>query len=140
MICLTSYPNVTKSQMLNTLRVSVCSLSGRIIMITANASTVGQKQTGDYETVFIDNGHLFGGPDWSGETALSQLLWSRHFRMPECLVMERWLTLFEDRIPRLLRQAKVKIPSEWYSGDINSVCTVLLQRLKSLRAIAVAGR
>jgi len=98
------------------------------------------KQTGDYEAIFIDNGHLFGGPDWSGGTALSQLLWSRHFRMSECLVMERWLTLFEDRIPRLLRQAKGKVPSEWYSGDINSLYTLLLRRLKSLRAIAVAGR
>jgi hypothetical protein len=97
------------------------------------------KQTGDYEAVFIDNGHLFGGPDWSGDTAVSLRLWSRYFHkrgMPESLAVERWLTVFEGSIPRLLHEAKARIPPEWYSGDINSLCARLLQRLESLRAIA----
>jgi hypothetical protein len=98
------------------------------------------KQTGDYEAVFIDNGHLFGGPAWSDETALSPKAWSGHIRMSGPFATERWLTLFEDRIPGLLREARLNIPSEWHSGDINSLCTGLLQRLKSLRAIAITGR
>jgi hypothetical protein len=97
------------------------------------------KQTGDYEAVFIDNGHLFGGPDWSSDTALSLKLWSRYIQKPlmsECLVVERWLTVFEDRIPGLLHEAKAMIPSAWYSGDIDSLCARLLQRLESLSAVA----
>jgi hypothetical protein len=97
------------------------------------------KQTGDYEALFIDNGHLFGGPAWSDETELSSKLWSHHFRMSECLAMERWLTLFEDRIPGLLLEAKAAIPSDWYRGNINSLCAGLLRRLAGLRTIAITG-
>jgi hypothetical protein len=94
------------------------------------------KKTGKYEAVFIDNGHLFGGPNWSEETELSSKLWFYHFRTSERFAMERWLTVFEDHIPGLLHEAKDKIPIEWYSGDIKSLCAGLLQRLGSLRAIA----
>jgi hypothetical protein len=97
------------------------------------------KQTGDYEAIFIDNGHLFGGPDWSIETALSGKIWSRYFRnhlRQERLVMERWMTMFEARIPRLLREARQLIPPEWYRGDIYSLCAQLIERLESLRTIA----
>jgi hypothetical protein len=93
------------------------------------------KMTGDYEAFFIDNGHLFGGPEWSDETALSSKLWSRYVHTSESLAMERWLTLFEDRIPGLLYEAMATIPSDWYCGDINSLCAGLLQRLGNLRAI-----
>jgi hypothetical protein len=93
------------------------------------------KMTGDYEAFFIDNGHLFGGPEWSVETTLSSKLWSRYVHTSECLAMERWLTLFEDRIPGLLHEAKAAIPSEWYGADINSLCEGYLRRLWRLRAI-----
>jgi hypothetical protein len=95
------------------------------------------KRTGDYEAVFIDNGHLFGGPDWSGDTALSLKLWSHYdLRISESLVMTKWLTAFEARIPTILHEAKLMIPPEWYSGDIYLLCARLLQRLESVRAIA----
>ena len=97
------------------------------------------KQTGDYEAVFIDNGHLFGGPDWSVETALSEKLWFRynHGRLTsEPLAVERWLTAFEARIPGLLVEARHLIPPEWYRGDIYSLCARLIERLECLRAIA----
>jgi hypothetical protein len=97
------------------------------------------KQTGDYEAVFIDNGHLFGGPDWSIETALSGKIWSRYFRnqlRPERLAMERWVTMFEAGIPKLLCEARQLIPPEWYRGDIYSLCARLIERLECLRTIA----
>ena len=97
------------------------------------------KRTGDYEAVFIDNGHLFGGPDWSVETAISDKLWSRYnHRRPtsELLAVERWLTAFEARIPGLLVEARHLIPPEWYRGDIYSLCARLIERLECLRAIA----
>jgi hypothetical protein len=97
------------------------------------------KQTGEYEALFIDNGHLFGGPEWSDDTALSLKLWSRYLRklpMPANLAMQRWLTVFESRIPRLLVEARHLIPPEWYRGDIHSLCARLIERLECLRAIA----
>ena len=97
------------------------------------------KQTVAFEAVFIDNGHLFGGPDWSDEAGASLKLWSRYFHkplVPECLVMERWLAVFEARIPQLLLDAVAVVPPEWYKGDINALCARLLQRLERLRGIA----
>jgi hypothetical protein len=97
------------------------------------------KQTVAFEAVFIDNGHLFGGPDWSDEAGVSLKLWSRYFHKPllsECLVMERWLAVFEACIPGLLHEAMTVIPPEWYTGDIYALCARLLQRLQCLRGIA----
>jgi hypothetical protein len=94
------------------------------------------KQTGDYEAVFIDNGHLFGGPGWSGNTGLSIKLWSRYFHKPlmsERLVAERWLEIFETRIPKLLQAAVALVPPEWYEDDMNALCARLLQGLQCLR-------
>jgi hypothetical protein len=93
------------------------------------------KQTGDYEAVFIDHGHLFGGPSWSSETELSSRLWCHHFGRSKPFAIERWLNAFEDQIPGLLHQAKATIPSDWYCGNINSLCAGLLKRLGNLRAI-----
>jgi hypothetical protein len=97
------------------------------------------KGKGLYEAICIDNGHLFGGPDWSDEVGVSLKLWARYFHKPlisECLVVERWLTVFEARIPRLLHEAMAVIPPEWYEGDIYALCARLLQRLECLRGIA----
>jgi hypothetical protein len=50
--------------------------------------------------------------------------------------MERYLTLFETRIPQLLLDAVAVVPPEWYKGDIYALCARLLQRLQCLRSIA----
>jgi hypothetical protein len=97
------------------------------------------KKTGDYEALFIDNGHLFGGPEWSDDTGLSLKLWTRYLRtlpVPAKLAMQRWMTMFETTIPGLLHEATAVIPREWYKGDIGSLCARLIERLKCLRAIA----
>jgi hypothetical protein len=101
-----------------------------------------QKQKGDYEAVFIDNGHLFGGPDWSGEPTVSLKLWSRYFRKPllsERVVVERWLKIFEARIPELLQGAVALVPPEWCVNDIYALCAWLLQRLELLRSTVNCG-
>jgi hypothetical protein len=97
------------------------------------------KQEGDYEAVFIDNGHLFGGPGWSDEPTVSVKLWSRYFHrslMSERLVVERWLKIFQARIPKLLLEAAALVPPEWYENDIYALCARLLQRLERLRSTA----
>jgi hypothetical protein len=97
------------------------------------------KNQGLYEAICIDNGHLFGGPDWSDNAEVSLKLWSRYFHKPpisKCLMIGEWLTLYEGRIPRLLPEAIAVIPPEWYKGDIYALCARLLQRLECLRGIA----
>ena len=99
----------------------------------------GVKQKGDYEALIIDNGHLFGGPDWSDETARSLNLWSRcahKLPMATYLDIERLVRAFEIKIPRLLDEAKALVPREWYRGDIYSLCARLLRRLECLRGLA----
>jgi hypothetical protein len=97
------------------------------------------KRKGLYEAIWIDNGHLFGGPEWSDAEGVSLKLWNRYFHkslISECVVMERWLTVFETRIPGLLHGAMTVIPFEWYTGDICALRARLLQRLQCLRGIA----
>lgn len=97
------------------------------------------KNQGLYDAICIDNGHLFGGPGWSDKAEMSLKLWSRYFQRPlvsECVDMERWLNVFEARIPRLLYEAMPVIPPEWYEGDIYALCARLIQRLECLRGIA----
>jgi hypothetical protein len=97
------------------------------------------KGKGLYEAICIDNGHLFGGPSWSHDCERSVRLWSRltqERRGTESSTMERYLTLFETRIPQLLLDAVAVVPPEWYKGDIYALCARLLQRLQCLRSIA----
>jgi hypothetical protein len=98
----------------------------------------GIETTKLFEAVFIDNGHLFGGPSWSHDCERSVRLWS-HFiqkrRGTDSSIMQSYLTLFETRIPQLLHDAVAVIPSEWYHGDIWALCTRLLERLAGLRCI-----
>jgi hypothetical protein len=90
-----------------------------------------------YEAFFIDNGHLFGGPNWSEETHRSERLFSLHIGQPSLgdPSVERWINSFEGSIPQILQDAVGKIPREWYEGDIAGLYAGLLKRLRSLRRI-----
>jgi hypothetical protein len=97
------------------------------------------KQDGDYEAVIVDNGHLFGGPDWSDETARSLRLWFHSALKPPMaayLDIEGWVTVFEVHLPKLLDEARALVPPEWYRGDIYALCARLRRRLEGLRALA----
>ena len=90
-----------------------------------------------YEAFFIDNGHLFGGPNWSEETDRSERLFPLNIGQP-CLggpSIERWISAFEGYIPEILQDAVGKIPREWYQDDIASLYARLLKRLRDLRRI-----
>jgi hypothetical protein len=45
------------------------------------------------------------------------------------------MALFESRIPTLLREAVALVPQEWCKDDIKDVCTRLILRLGTLRAM-----
>ena len=97
------------------------------------------KQKGDYEAVIVDNGHLFGGPDWSDDTARSLKLWFHCAHKPPMaayLDIEKWVTVFEVHLPKLLEEARTLVPLEWYRGDMYSLCARLRRRLECLSALA----
>lgn len=100
-----------------------------------------RKGGGAYEALFIDNGHLFGGPDWSevGAKFRDGSLVGGFKNVFDAVGIERWTTLLETRIPRLLDRAVKEIPQEWYQGDINAQCTRLIGRLGIIRAIVEDG-
>jgi hypothetical protein len=98
--------------------------------------------TGDGNTsflaVFIDNGHLFGGPEWGRKSRQGESLrldkrfhsngWSAE-------VAESWIARFETECSSSLFNIIQQIPRFWYSGDINEIAQSLVQRLSMLRAL-----
>jgi hypothetical protein len=93
-----------------------------------------------YDTFFIDNGHLFGGPAWQGVAGPARTLPSD---ISEPITVgdprvEQCLKLFEEHIPQLLHRAVAVIPPEWYKDDIYALYARLMWRLEFLRLL-VAG-
>jgi hypothetical protein len=95
------------------------------------------RETRLYDTFFVDNGHLFGGPTWSEAAGHTRGACSGNVQAP--LIgdprIEGWLKFFEDRIPKLLHQAIAVIPGDWYKDDIYELCARLLWRLESIRML-----
>jgi hypothetical protein len=90
-----------------------------------------------YDTFFIDNGHLFGGPTWSKVADRSRALYWGNIRTPQMgdPKIEEWLKVFEERLPKLLHRAIAVVPGEWYKDDIYELYARLLWRLESIRAL-----
>lgn len=90
-----------------------------------------------YDTFFVDNGHLFGGPTWSEAAGHSRAPCPGSIEAP--LIgdprIEEWLKVFKDRIPKLLHQAVAMVPGEWYRDDIYELYARLLWRLDSIHAL-----
>jgi len=95
------------------------------------------RDTSFYDTFFIDNGHLFGGPGWSEIAGHSRSGCSENVEAP--LIgdprIEQWLRVFEDRIPKLLHHAIAAIPEDWYKDDIYALYARLLWRLERIRSL-----
>jgi hypothetical protein len=88
--------------------------------------------------VFIDNGHLFGGPRWKlqrrqGESLcldkrLQRNRWSTG-------AVENWVSRFETKCSTSLGEIIQRVPRFWYTGDIDHVVESLIQRLSVLRIL-----
>jgi len=93
-----------------------------------------------YDTFFIDNGHLFGGPTWREAAGHARTTYSNSiapitFEDPR---IEQCLKVFEDCIPKLLHRAVAMVPPDWYKDDIYALYARLMWRLDFLRLL-VAG-
>jgi hypothetical protein len=88
--------------------------------------------------VFIDNGHLFGGPEWSRNSRRGESLsLDKRFHSNEwpAEVAESWIARFETECSSSLFNIIQHVPRFWYSGDINQVAESLVRRLSMLRAL-----
>jgi hypothetical protein len=93
-------------------------------------------RTGKIFVVFIDNGHLFGGPDWS---KLDKYDYCRTVCPNDSRELSReeartsaWISQFQKTIPPLLHQTLGLLPPAWFEGDIDLLSTRLLERLQIL--------
>jgi hypothetical protein len=90
-----------------------------------------------YDSFFIDNGHLFGGPAWSEVEGHCRGICSGNVQAP--LIgdprIELWMKVFEDRIPKLLHEAITAVPGDWYEDDIYLLFARLLWRLETIRTL-----
>jgi len=98
--------------------------------------------TGDgnasFRAVFIDNGHLFGGPEWARKRRQGESLsLDKRFHSNEWPVeiTESWIARFETECSSSLPNIIQRVPRFWYSGDINQVAESLVRRLSMLRAL-----
>jgi len=87
------------------------------------------------EVIFIDHGHMFGGPEWSSrhnlcsalhlERAIYRDLWQ-----DEQIVF--WISRFQSVIPELLMSVERSILRQWYKGDFSDLIDWLIDRLGNL--------
>ena len=98
--------------------------------------------TGDgnasFRAVFIDNGHLFGGPEWARRSRQGESLsLDKRFHSNEwpAEMTESWIARFETECSTSLPNIIQRVPKFWYSGDINQVAESLVRRLSMLRAL-----
>ena len=89
-----------------------------------------------FKAVFIDNGHLFGGPHWKftlrpGIAICLDLSVYTDLFDPE--LIEAWIARIETTVPNILHGLVSTVPSQWYKGDAGRLQDTLLSRAESLR-------
>jgi hypothetical protein len=91
-----------------------------------------------FKAVFIDNGHICGGPCWdfsvSGKSprCLQRTIYSEAIDLAG---VEGWIARIEATIPDLLPSVLGAVPKQWYKGDIACLQDTLCSRAASLRSV-----
>lgn len=89
-----------------------------------------------FNAVFIDNGHLFGGPHWSFSLKTGASLCLDHNVYANLLNpdwIELWVSRIEMTLPPLIPGLLESIPKQWYKGDIGRLQDTLSLRAECLR-------
>lgn len=86
-------------------------------------------------SIFIDHGHLFGGPTWDlperqrpslyFERSIYKELWNKD-------AAEIFVNLLQETIPRALAHILPLTPNHWFTGDLSLLELTLLERLENL--------
>jgi len=91
-----------------------------------------------FKAVFIDNGHICGGPRWSFDAPGRSALCLQHAIYPETIDLasiEGWIARIKTTIPALLPSVFGAVPKQWYKGDIAWLQERLVGRAISLEGI-----
>jgi len=95
------------------------------------------RQNGRTEVFFVDNGHLFGGPEWKAFSERCRSLFLPRFSL--AINAEKavalWISHMRIEGPRLLHEGIKRIPAGWYKGGIGELERILLARLTSLNSL-----
>jgi hypothetical protein len=87
------------------------------------------------EVVFIDHGHMFGGPDWDFKEDLRSAL-HREIAVYANLWQDEqiasWISRFQTIVPEVLTSVAHSMPSQWYKGDLANLIGRLAERLANL--------
>jgi hypothetical protein len=95
-------------------------------------------ENASFRAVFIDNGHLFGGPEWRRVRRQGESLGlDSHFQMRRWSTeaVDAWICRFEAKRLSSLFDVIPCIPKPWFSGDIDRVIGPLADRLSTLRTL-----
>ena len=87
---------------------------------------------------FIDNGHLFGGPNWNinGKPGAAMCLDRNVYTAPwDDVSVSKWISHLEELIPPNLSRVVRQIPADWYQGDLKLLTEFLLIRLGDLHQL-----
>lgn len=93
------------------------------------------EETGSLCAFFIDNGHLFGGPNWELVSRKGEALYRDIEAYPSEWLMgtiEHWVSHIRRCIESGLAEAVKQIPPSWFIGDIAVFQDNLMARLRSL--------
>ena len=88
---------------------------------------------------FIDNSHLFGGPDGTCTNPVINGHYLQEYALTmsrECENVEAWIQRMSEILPDALGKAIEDAPTEWYSGDYSHLSQTLLARLQNLSNLA----
>jgi hypothetical protein len=100
------------------------------------AVLVANQDKSGFKVVFIDHGHMFGGPNWNFANRRSVTCYlerSLYSALWDTGAVDRWISHLETVLPPALSSAISSVPSEWYNGDIGGLQEVLLRRLEDLK-------
>jgi hypothetical protein len=97
----------------------------------------------EFEVCFIDHGHMFAGPHWEFSHRpglayhLERSIYSNLWHPDQ---VAEWISHFDTVLPDALSHAISLLPAEWYKGEINRLCEVLMDRLANLEKLIEADR
>lgn len=94
---------------------------------------------GRLKMLFIDHGHIFGGPNWADRQYFIDGRMLQKFAAQDFFqhdAANRWITKMQRVLPSALETAIKDIPTNWYSGDIDALQRTFLKRLSNLFLVA----
>jgi len=96
---------------------------------------VEDHRTRTFKAVFIDQGHLFGGPYWLFDGPVGGSLCLDHTvyqGLIDASLVKDWIARLGTIVPPLLSAVVKAVPLYWYNGDASELKDTLLRRIQRL--------